>query len=406
VARAPEEIPPNPPLERGGEEEAPPVARVPEEIPPNPPFERGGEEEAPPVARAPEQQLTGVAARVDAIAERITVRIEGGQGHGSGVVVAKQGNTYYVATAAHVVSGSGSYQVVAPDGARYPVTEVKTQEAMDLAVVQFASPVSYSVANLADYRLPTEEKRWVFVSGWPIDRGNRRLLTGGLVFSKERGAIAERYDESLAQSQANPENQGYELVYTNITYKGMSGGPVLDSQGRVIGFHAAADGDALEEVYLGYSFGVPTSTFVGLAKRLGMQQKWLQVETTVAPVLSQQEDAEVRQNLFATTVPSGNSDARDWVNYGNQLWRIFEYDAAVQAFDQAVQRKPDFYQAWYARGLALKDLGKYPEAIASFEQAIKHRADFYPAWQQKGTNAVIFKEVFRGFDRCRPGYCD
>ncbi|MEY3222365.1 MAG: hypothetical protein RLZZ203_1221, partial [Cyanobacteriota bacterium] len=37
---------------------------------------------------------------------------------------------------------------------------------------------------------------------------------------------------------------GYELVYSSITFGGMSGGPVLDSQGRVIGIHGRTEGEA------------------------------------------------------------------------------------------------------------------------------------------------------------------
>jgi len=33
------------------------------------------------------------------------------------------------------------------------------------------------------------------------------------------------------------------MVYTNITQKGMSGSPVIDTGGRLIGIHAAAEGD-------------------------------------------------------------------------------------------------------------------------------------------------------------------
>ncbi|MHC5829913.1 MAG: trypsin-like peptidase domain-containing protein, partial [Nostoc sp.] len=76
---------------------------------------------------------------------------------------------------------------------------------------------------------------------------------------------------------------GYELVYTSITYGGMSGGPVLDSQGRVIGIHALAEGEQVSDektgdtesrgsdIQLGYSLGIPISTFLGIATRLGIQ---------------------------------------------------------------------------------------------------------------------------------------
>jgi len=37
----------------------------------------------------------------------------------------------------------------------------------------------------------------------------------------------------------------YEMVYTNITQKGMSGSPVIDTGGRLIGIHAAAEGDSI-----------------------------------------------------------------------------------------------------------------------------------------------------------------
>jgi hypothetical protein len=47
---------------------------------------------------------TGIAKKVDDIAQQITVKIEDKDGgHGSGVIIARQGDIYYVATAAHAV---------------------------------------------------------------------------------------------------------------------------------------------------------------------------------------------------------------------------------------------------------------------------------------------------------------
>jgi tetratricopeptide (TPR) repeat protein len=50
-----------------------------------------------------------------------------------------------------------------------------------------------------------------------------------------------------------------------------------------------------------------------------------------------------------------------------------EYEQAVFHFDRVLQVRPDFYETWYERGLALEGCGDYAEAIASFEQALSKR---------------------------------
>ncbi|MGA7936049.1 MAG: tetratricopeptide repeat protein [Kovacikia sp.] len=50
-----------------------------------------------------------------------------------------------------------------------------------------------------------------------------------------------------------------------------------------------------------------------------------------------------------------------------------EYEQAIFHFDRVLQARPDFYEAWYERGLALEGCGNYADAIASFDQALsKH----------------------------------
>ena len=61
---------------------------------------------------------TGIVAEVDKIAQQITVKIDSADGeNGSGVIVAKNGQNYYVLTAAHVVEKEDKYTIVTPDGA-------------------------------------------------------------------------------------------------------------------------------------------------------------------------------------------------------------------------------------------------------------------------------------------------
>jgi S1-C subfamily serine protease len=70
---------------------------------------------------------TGIVAEVDRIAEQITVRIDSrNNGNGSGVIVAKKGNTYYVLTASHVVKNPDRYQIVTSDGQQYPIDSANT----------------------------------------------------------------------------------------------------------------------------------------------------------------------------------------------------------------------------------------------------------------------------------------
>ena len=342
------------------------------------------------------------AAEVNLIAEQITVRINQSRGNGSGIIVAQRGNSYYVLTAQHVVDKEEKYQVVTHDGKRYPVDYSRVQKlGVDLAVLQFQSQESYSVATLANYNLKEDERRWVFLSGWPgLELGEVRrpypLFTAGLVFSKERGELQAK--DSFSLTEAN----GYELVYTNPTLGGMSGGPVLDSRGRVIGIHAAAEGEGVSNVQLGYSLGVPVRTFLSLASKAQISPEWLKVEESAPPSMSIEELFLISASLFAGEKPSKGAQEKEWVNYGNKLWRLFEYEEAVAAFDEAIKLNPDFEEAWYARGLALSWQEEYQAAVASFDKATEINPNFYQAWRERGEALYMLKrypDALASFDK-------
>ncbi|MEM7590749.1 MAG: serine protease [Cyanobacteria bacterium P01_A01_bin.83] len=107
----------------------------------------------------PQPELSGIAAQIKAIAEPITVRIETSDENGSGIIVARQGETYYVLTAEHVVAKEQEYQIVTSDNKQYPLdySQVKKIAGSDLAVVQFTSQQGYQVATLANYKSKQEE---------------------------------------------------------------------------------------------------------------------------------------------------------------------------------------------------------------------------------------------------------
>ncbi|MCE2905952.1 MAG: tetratricopeptide repeat-containing serine protease family protein [Anabaena sp. CoA2_C59] len=365
-----------------------------------------------------EVQLTGWLGELEAKAKQITVRIDSSSGsNGSGIIIAKEiakeGDIYTVLTAAHVVCKPpdkvgpcepNTYKILTVDGKEHPVepSTIKLEEGVDLAVVKFTSGENYQVATLANY--PTKDYEYMFTAGYPrLGEKSPWRFTLGQIYSKERGSLTitptksdfNNNSSGIAQAAVSLTG-GYELVYSSITFGGMSGGPVLDSQGRVIGIHGKTEGEAAidnnsssqETIQLGNSLGIPVSTFLALATRLNTQAQ--KIETTPPPELNQQKVKSIQTAILSVDVSQSTTTASQWLERGNQLWRLRRYPEAIRAFDAAIKQKPKFiHLAYYGKGLALLSSQKRPEAITAFEQGVKSQPDFVPAWYYLGA-------VYRG----------
>ncbi|NET45440.1 tetratricopeptide repeat-containing serine protease family protein [Okeania sp. SIO2B3] len=375
------------------------------------------------VSQAPDMFPPGVVRENNALARQILVFIDDiddvdeenkRDSNGSGVIIARDGNTYTVLTSAHTFTGKRSSEYINQDPTQFSIPtktyEILTADGkchsidrksirfldeaanLDLAVFKFTSRHNYSVAKLADYQLATQESQWIFVSGWyPTETGISRPLNPGVLFSKEQGAFNARNSDS--------QTEGYELVYTNQTKGGMSGGPILDTEGRLIGIHGRADGTNYngENFYLGYSLGIPVSKFLNVANLVDINPENLEVATNKPQQTTDEEKTEI-YNHFQFDVPSEEDGANAWINFGNQLWRFFEYDYAIIAYNEAIKKDPDSALGYYAKGLAQRNRGYntnniqyHREALESFENAIKYQNNFYEAWREKARTLLVLK---------------
>ena len=100
-------------------------------------------------------EYTGIVKTVDDIAQQITVRIATSDipSYGSGVIIARNDNIYYVATAGPVVEPDGEYQIVTPDGETHELDNqtINKSSAYDLAIFSFTSDKDYTVATIGNY---------------------------------------------------------------------------------------------------------------------------------------------------------------------------------------------------------------------------------------------------------------
>ena len=163
----------------------------------------------------------------------MSVRIEAGGENGSGVIIAKEGNSYYVLTAKHVVENPNTKKrlldpkIITYDQDIHDLTStVVATGADDLAVIKFTSDNNYPLAQLAEYN--SHNDRLVFVGGFPdrkkINSPLRQWqLNSGVSIDRELGQLVTQNNESFSN--------GYDLVYSSVSYGGMSGGPVFDSEG-------------------------------------------------------------------------------------------------------------------------------------------------------------------------------
>lgn len=254
----------------------------------------------------PASALTGQ--EVNEIARSITVLFQGTQGqHGSGFIIARNGNTYSVLTANHVVAREDNYTLVTADqqAHRIDYSKVKQLPGVDLAVVEFTSDKDYQVAKLGV--APTSEGQDVFVSGWP------KL---GAVGQQAGGTLTRQFTGGAISGYLPVAYLGYQMTYTNVTRGGMSGGPVLDAGGRVVGVHGMGDSEdartllgegASQEVAtlassmkIGLNYAIPISTYLQLAPQAGIYLS-VQVDNSPAPQLG-------------ATYVAGAPDSRDTIS--------------------------------------------------------------------------------------------
>ncbi|WP_052055480.1 GUN4 domain-containing protein [Myxosarcina sp. GI1] len=166
-------------------------------------------------------------------AKQITVRIDGAN-LGSGAIIAESNNVYTVLTNWHVVRNPGQYSLQTIDGREHQInsTSIRQIAKLDLAIVKFESNQNYQVAELGDSGNILEGQS-IYFAGYP---GEQR---------QENSRYYRFFAANLVGILPNSTANGYSLIYNGEAFPGMSGGPVFDKYGNLIGIHGEANINAI-----------------------------------------------------------------------------------------------------------------------------------------------------------------
>ena len=260
----------------------------------------------------------------DALAATVYLEMSDAQvlpiSYGSGFFVSQE----HILTNYHVIAGAahGTAKIV---GKTRPY---RIQGILGIDVENDLALLQVTIPGVTPLRLGDNDKvrigDQVYVAGSP--KGLEGTFSDGIISRISRWEGRER------------------LQITAPISPGSSGGPVLNSEGKVVGvaFMTIEGGQNL-------NFAIPSKYVKALLNTKG----------TVIPL------AEREHNISAET----------YYYRGNTKHDIGFYENAISDYSKAIRLKPDFVEAYHNRGYTKAAIGQYSEAIADFNEAIQLKPD-------------------------------
>ncbi len=299
-----------------------------------------------------EQAHSQSAEAVAKIAQAITVRIEGAT-QGSGVLVKREGNRYTVLTAWHVVSGQRpgeELDIYTPDGQRHQLEQgsIKHLGDVDMAVLSFSNPNSYEVARSGDVKSVSMGSP-IFVGGFPLP--SSAVPTRLLRFLK---------GDVIANATVAIPN-GYQLLYSNQTLPGMSGGAVMNAQGQLVGIHGQGETDSKMSEQQGVAVKTGTNQAVPIA--------YYSQYSAGAAVVASSAQAETADDFLVQAVALQGSKGKE-----REIIKLVGLSLAARPSAEA----------YFISANAKTDLGENASAIADYSKAIELNPKYIAAWRGRG----------------------
>lgn len=181
---------------------------------------------------------------------------------GSGVIYKKAGNSAYIVTNNHVVSGSNALEVILSNGKKIDAKLVGKDAVTDLAVLKVNSADVSKVATFGNSdNIKVGET--ALAIGSPLGSQYATSLTEGIISAKKRTVATT--DETTNQQTGNAT-----VIQTDAAINpGNSGGPLINLAGQVVGINSmklasSGTGTSVE----GMGFAIPSNEVVSVINQL------------------------------------------------------------------------------------------------------------------------------------------
>jgi S1-C subfamily serine protease len=249
-----------------------------------------------------------------------------GEGAGSGSVIDKRG---HILTNYHVVEDARQIQVTLPSGKSYPAEIVGSDADQDVAVLKIDAPASELLPVPVGTSDNLQVGQRVYTLGNPF--GLEGTLTTGIISNLNRTLPSRtgREMKSIIQTDAamNPGN---------------SGGPLLDTSGRMIGMNVAIASKIGQSA--GVGFAIPINRIRQIVPQLIEHGRVVRADIGIVAVMEMNEGLQIVETNRGG--PADQAGLRGWkkvrrnVRRGPLVYTVEENDRSAADIIVAVDGAP------------------------------------------------------------------
>jgi serine protease Do len=242
------------------------------------------------------------------------------RGMGSGVIIARDGNSVYVMTNDHVAGEADEIEVVLHDGRSFEAELVGSDPLMDIALLSFTTREEVPIAALGTSS-SLRPGDWVFAVGNPL--GFESTVTAGIVSATARRA------EGGSMSGVT------DYIQTDAAInRGNSGGALVNLDGEVVGINTWIASQTGGSIGLGFAIPIDNAKrAISDIMRTGeVTYSWLGVTVgSVTEEFAEQMGIEATEGAFISGVYEGSPAEKAGLRPGDIITRIDDVEIADSA---------------------------------------------------------------------------